>query len=451
MTSWRIPVAMTIAGSDSGGGAGVEADLKTFSALGVYGTVVITSVTAQNTREVRGVYDLPPDFVYLQIKTVVEDIRVDAAKTGMLSNPGIVGAVADAVGEFGIRLVVDPVMVAKSGARLLRDDALEALTRRLLPQALLVTPNASEAGVLAGFPVESVEDAKRAARAIHDKYGVPAVVVKGGHLKADRVVDVLFYEGDYYLYEAERIESGCLHGAGCSFSAAVTAFLARGLKLPEAVKMARGFMDYAIKYGVRVGGGHCPVNPMAYLEVPAYKYAAIENVRRAVEALLENQALVMPYAPEVGINVVEAPHPLYATSPGDVVGVEGRIVRAGGRLVKVGDVRTGASSHLARLVLALVKRGLKVRGAVNVRYGEDLVERARRAGLRVVFVDRRLEPPELKSREGGSMEWIAGLAGGEEPDLIYDVGDVGKEPMVRVLGEDAVDAVTKLLSILKTG
>ncbi len=445
----KIPVAMTIAGSDSGGGAGIEADLKTFSALGVHGTVAITSITAQNTYSVIDVYDLPGRIVYNQIKAVYEDMGIDAAKTGMLSNSEIISAVAQAIRDFSIKnLVVDPVMIAKSGARLLREDAVEALKSKLLPLALVATPNASEAEVLAGFSVKTLDDAKKAAKTIHEKYGTAAVIVKGGHLKELKAVDVVYYNGEYYLIESERILDGCFHGTGCSFSAAITAFLAKSFPLLNAIQEAKKFIDMAIRFGLKIGKGHCPVNPIAYIEIPAAKFHAIENVRKAVEILLENQSLVLPYVPEVGINVVEAIEARYVTGVNDVAGVEGRIVKAGNRLAKVGEVKMGGSSHLARLVIALMRSGHEIYAAVNIRFDKAVVEKAIEKGFKVAFVDRRREPAEIKEAPMGSMEWIASQITKEIPDLIYDVGDVGKEPMIRVLGKNAVDAVKKLLQIL---
>lgn len=447
---YKIPVAMTIAGSDSGGGAGIQADLKTFSALGVHGTVAITSVTAQNTLKVTAIHDLPSWMVYEQIKVVYEDIGIDAAKTGMLSNSEIIKSVANAVRDFNLKLIVDPVMVAKSGARLLREEAVEALKKQLLPQALIVTPNAPEASILAGFKVENLEDAVKAAKVIHELYGVEAVVVKGGHIDHPEVVDVLYYNGEYYYLKSQRFPHGCFHGAGCAYSAAITAFIAKGYDLVKAVEEAKKFIDTAIYYGLRVGRLHCPVNPLAYLEIPALKYVAVENVRRAVEILIENQVKVLPYIPEVGLNVVEAIDARYARTPMDVIGVEGRIVKAGNKLIKVGDIKPGASSHLARFIITLMKNGHKVKAALNIKYSPIIVEKALKSGLKVVFVDRTREPEDLKKAETGSMEWIASQVPLElrEPDLIYDKGDVGKEAMIRVTGRDAVEAVEKLLSIL---
>lgn len=447
-----IRVAITIAGSDSGGGAGIEADLKTFAALGVHGTVALTSVTAQNTYQVTMVHDLPPEMVYEQIRVVAEDMGIDAGKTGMLSNTGIIRAVAKAVENFGFPLVVDPVMIAKSGARLLREEAEEALARELVPLAKVVTPNAPEAERLSGVRVVDLESAKLAARRIVEELGCEAAVVKGGHVAGPTSIDVLYWRGAYKLFEALRLSEGCTHGTGCSFSSAIAAELAKGADVEEAVRRAKEFVWLAIKYGLKIGKGHCPVNPTAWLELKAARYEVLENVEQAVKLLLENSEGVYPYAPEVGINVVMALPAPYVQSPSDVAGVAGRIVRCGGELKAVGPIRFGASSHMARLVLELVKHDASARAAVNIRYHEKLVERAGELGYKVAFVDRRMEPPEVRAVEGATMKWIVTeavkLTGGVIPDLIYDKGDVGKEPMIRIVGCSAVEAVDKLLKLL---
>ncbi|MDQ7851222.1 MAG: bifunctional hydroxymethylpyrimidine kinase/phosphomethylpyrimidine kinase [Armatimonadota bacterium] len=262
----RIPRAMTIAGSDSGGGAGIQADLKTFAALGVFGTTALTALTAQNTRAVTAVLEVAPDFVGAQIDAVVGDIGVDAAKTGMLANAAIIEVVAQKVQEHDLRrLVVDPVMVAKSGAPLLRPDAVEALRRLLLPLALVVTPNLPEAAALAGRPVRTSAEMEEAARAIV-ALGPRAVVVKGGHLQAGEEAVDLFYDGrEVRLFAAPRVHTRHTHGTGCIFSAAIAAGLAKGLEPPEAVAQAKRFVTAAIQGGLPLGGGHGPADPMAAL------------------------------------------------------------------------------------------------------------------------------------------------------------------------------------------
>ena len=301
------PTALTIAGSDSGGGAGIEADLKTFAALGVHGLAALTSVTAQNTREVRLAYDLPPEVVVAQIEAVADDIGVDAAKTGMLSNSKIIKAVAKAVKRYGFPLVVDPVMVAKSGAPLLRPDAVETLINELIPLATVVTPNRFEAEKITGIKVQSINDAKKAARYIVEELGAEAAVVKGGHLEGSESADVLYWRGDFKVFTVPRIRGGCYHGTGCTFSAAIAAELAKGKVISEAIKIAKDFVTVVIKYGLRdVGRGHCPVHPPAWVMIPAEKWRVVQDLRRAIEILEEHGELINPLLPEVQMNVVVA-------------------------------------------------------------------------------------------------------------------------------------------------
>jgi hydroxymethylpyrimidine/phosphomethylpyrimidine kinase len=250
-----MPTALTIAGSDSGGGAGIQADLKTFAVMGVHGMSAITSITAQNTREVRAIFDLPPEMVLAQIEAVVDDLGVDAAKTGMLSNSGIIGAVARAVDRYGFPLVVDPVMIAKSGAPLLREEAVETLVKELVPRATVITPNRMEAEKLTGLRISSVADAREAAMVIVEELGSEAAVVKGGHIEGEFSVDVLYYKGEFYEFKARRINKTTDHGTGCAFSASIAAGLAKGRGVVEAVSVAKEFITLAVDYGLELGGG----------------------------------------------------------------------------------------------------------------------------------------------------------------------------------------------------
>jgi len=256
---------LTIAGSDSGAGAGIQADLKTFAARGVYGTSVIAAVTAQNTRGLTGVLELPLDIIEAQLDAVLVDIGADAAKTGMLSSAPVIELIGAKVREWGIeRLVVDPVMVAKGGDRLLREDAVTSLRERLLPLALVLTPNLPEAEVLTGSKVRTREQVARAAREIA-AMGVRNVVVKGGHAEGPPV-DLLFDGRDFTEYPADRIASRNTHGAGCTFSAAIAAELAKGLGVPEAVGEAKRYVTEAVRQAPEIGGGHGPLN-----HFPAYE------------------------------------------------------------------------------------------------------------------------------------------------------------------------------------
>jgi hydroxymethylpyrimidine/phosphomethylpyrimidine kinase len=255
--------ALTIAGSDSGGGAGIQADLKTFAALGVFGMSALTAITAQNTVGVQGVFELPADFVGLQIDAVLTDIGADAVKTGMLANSEIIEVIAAKMEEYQVdSLVVDPVMVAKSGDPLLHPEAQQALIERLIPLAKVLTPNLHEARALAEMEIESLEAMKEAARAIQ-RLGARNVVVKGGHLPGSgQSIDVCYDGHDFTEFTAPRIETKNTHGTGCTFASAIAAELAKGRSVKEAVGAAKAYLTAALQAAVDlgIGHGHGPLN-----------------------------------------------------------------------------------------------------------------------------------------------------------------------------------------------
>jgi hydroxymethylpyrimidine/phosphomethylpyrimidine kinase len=260
-----LPRALTIAGSDSGGGAGIQADLKTFSAFGVYGMSVLTAVTAQNTVGVQGVETLTPAFIRTQFESVVSDIGVDALKTGMLGTAEVVAAVAAMIANAGLtRLVVDPVMVAKSGDHLLAQDAVNALRTLLLPLALVITPNVPEAETLVGDSIGTPEEMREAARRLH-ALGPRWVVVKGGHMGGETVTDLLYDGTSFQSLDTPRIATPHTHGTGCTFSAAMTACLAKGQSVPDAFAAAKWYTHAAIAAAPGLGHGHGPLNHLVKL------------------------------------------------------------------------------------------------------------------------------------------------------------------------------------------
>jgi hydroxymethylpyrimidine/phosphomethylpyrimidine kinase len=260
----KIPRVLIIAGSDSGGGAGIQADLKTVSALGAFGMTAVTALTAQNTTGVYAVFEIDPRFVVGQIEACVSDIGCDAVKTGMLAGTAIIDAVAAVISEKGLApLVVDPVMIAKSGASLLKADAIDALKKKLLPLTTVVTPNLHEAGALTGREIKTLAQMKEAARAIRD-LGPKSVVVKGGHLETV-AADVLYDGREFVELRVERIATKNTHGTGCIFASAIAANLARKKTVPESVAGAKDFVTAAIRAGLAIGKGYGPANPMALL------------------------------------------------------------------------------------------------------------------------------------------------------------------------------------------
>lgn len=258
----RRPVAraLTIAGSDPSGGAGLQADLKTFHQHGVYGAAVVSLLTVQNTVAVTRVEPLAPDLVRAQLEAVLADVRPSAVKTGALGSAAVIEAVADA--RITAPLVVDPVMISKHGHALVTDDARAALVAKLLPRALLVTPNAHEAEALAGAPITSLDDAAAAAEAIA-RLGARAVLVKASRLEGPEAVDILYHEGRVLRFAAPRVPSRHVHGSGCSYSAAITAGLAKGAALEEAIAAAKEWMSRAIARAPDVGDGIGPIDHLA--------------------------------------------------------------------------------------------------------------------------------------------------------------------------------------------
>ncbi len=430
-----MPTTLTIAGVDSGGGAGVAADLKTFAALGVHGTCVITSLTAQNTRGVVSCQDIPLDFIEEQFNAVVSDIEINCAKTGMLSSPEIVRTVAGLLKDRMFPLVIDPVMAAEAGGELLKDDAVSVLIEELMPLSTVITPNVAEAERLSGLKITDLKDARKAAKKIHDM-GAIAVIVTGGHLGG---TDVLF-DGEVTYIEGTLVKGGT-HGSGCTHSAAITAELAKGTPLLLAAQRAKKFVERAILASVAIGSGSAPVNQIGPLLADAQRYQVLRNVEEAVGIIEKNMAHEL--IPEVGCNIAMAvPN---ASSTWDVAAVQGRIVRLRGAPHAVGSVAFGASSHIARIVLTAMRHDASMMAAMNIRYSEETLAACENIGLKISSFSREDEPEGAATMEWGVGEAI--MKAGRGPDVIYDTGGVGKEAMIRLLGRDAVEVAGRALQI----
>ena len=520
------PVAVTIAGSDSGGGAGVQADLRTYTAHGVYGTSVVTSVTAQHTRGVSSTHQLPAEEVGAQATAVQTDFELAAGKTGMLATEPILGRVTEAVREATAPFVVDPVMVAASGDRLLTPEA-ERAYEPLIAASRLVTPNADETAVLTGIdPTEAAS--QRAAGDTLLEFGADAALVKGGHIESDPVTDLLVVDPDAVAVEAdsagveadaaagkadavdgeadavageadstgietrvasgetaptpvetdaanaveidtvqtagtqptetaagnvawsfthERIETAATHGSGCTLSSAIAARLARGRPLVSAVAGGIEFLQRAIRYPFDVGQGPGAVNGSAAATNRATRDATREAGERICRRLIE--ADVSPVVPEVGMNVVAATP--YAERVGETAAVEGRITRTLSGVAAGRGVRFGASSHVARFLLAAREFDPAVRFAANCGFDAAVEQAMAALGWHTVEIDRTREPDP--DEEGSTMNWAATRAmtqTDETPDAVFDRGAVGKEPMVRLLAADGERLADRLVSLAAT-
>ncbi|HMB46375.1 MAG TPA: bifunctional hydroxymethylpyrimidine kinase/phosphomethylpyrimidine kinase [Candidatus Methanoperedens sp.] len=424
-----MKTALTIAGVDPGGGAGIAADIKTFAALGVHGTCIVTSVTAQNTQGVLNSFDMPVCFIEEQFDAVVSDIRIDCVKTGMLSSPEIVRAVSGLIKREKLPLVIDPVMTAEAGGILLKNEAVEVLIEELLPLSVIITPNVSEAQRLSGMNIRDIMDARKAARKISE-LGAKAVIVTGGHLNG---TDILYSGGEFTQIEGKLIKGGT-HGSGCTHSAVITAELSKGATLIEAAHRAKEFVEQAITRSVNIGKGASPVNQIGHTLDDAHRYRVIRNIEEAFD-LIKKCKEFSNLIPEVGCNIAMGIPD--ASSITDIAAVSGRIVRLKNEPHAVGCVAFGASSHIARIVLTAMHYNDQMRAAMNIRYSDEALAACEDIGFCIASFRREDEPEGVSTMEWGISDAV--MREGKVPDVIYDKGGIGKEAMIRLLGRKAIE------------
>jgi hydroxymethylpyrimidine/phosphomethylpyrimidine kinase len=433
------PVVLTVAGSDSGGGAGIQADLKTIEATGGFGVSAVTAVTAQNTTAVESTHVLPVGELEAQLDAVLEDFDVRAVKTGMLATAELVEAVTGYAADLECPLVVDPVMVAATGDRLLTE-AAEAAYEDLVAEATLVTPNADEAAVLTDVEPEDEAGARLAGQRLLST-GTDAALVKGGHIPGDEVLDVLVTENDIEVARHPRIDTDATHGSGCALSAAVATRLAHGEALVDAVGRSVAFMERAVRYHHDVGEGAGAVHHLVALRNEAARDATAEAVTEAVR-WFERES-VRPLVPEVGMNVVGATP--YAEGADETAAVEGRVTRTLDGVRANRGVRFGASSHVARFLLSAREYRPELRFAVNCRFDDDVEAALGSLDWPVAEYDRAAEPDDA----AGTMDWGArqAFAGGKRPVAVVDRGAVGKEPMTKLVAEEAATLAERVVEL----
>ncbi|MBI3089662.1 MAG: bifunctional hydroxymethylpyrimidine kinase/phosphomethylpyrimidine kinase [Candidatus Tectomicrobia bacterium] len=446
---------VTIAGSDSCGGAGIEADLRTIAARGLHGAAVIVAVTAQNTRGVQAIQNLPVEIVAAQCDSVFSDLHVVAVKLGMLSTAALMRAVAAKLRQYAPpRIVLDPVMVSQTGHRLMSEDAITTLRQEVLPLADVITPNLPEAAELLGRPVATLAEMRQAAGDLHalllrrralPRGASPVVLVKGGHLKG-APIDIFFDGGGAREISAARIDTPNTHGTGCTLSSAIAAELGKGAAPLEAVRTAKAFLSEGLAHSLAIGGGPgCP-NQMFQLGGSGERRLLLGELVEAFERL--RAARVGRLIPEVQSNLAAG-----------LLGARGReeVAAFPGRLTRLGDTITtplppcfGASRHVAGIVLEAMQFDGRIRAVMNLRYEPRILAACEQLGLRLGSFDRADEPKEVKEREGSSLEWgtrQAILASGCVPDVIYDLGERGKEPMIRLLGPSPAHIAELVLRI----
>lgn len=436
---------LSIAGSDSGGGAGIQGDLKTILSLGGYGMSVITALTAQNTLGAQGIKLIEPDFVAKQIEVVLSDIGADCVKTGMLGNGEIVEVVADQLAKYRIeKLVVDPVILSKTGSVLLDESGRTAMVKNLFPVCYLLTPNIPEAEIFLGRKINGIPDMKKAAKKLQ-KMGPRYVLIKGGHLK-DAPVDVLHDGLQDYEFQTQRVRTRHTHGTGCTLSAAISTLLAGGMPVMESIDKAKRHLYRALRFSLGIGKGIGPLNHYASIAREIARTQVIEELDKALERL--KRLNIGHLIPEVQSNLAYAIP--YAETVNDVASFPGRIIRLVNTIETLRGAKFGASRQIHHLVLAAMDYDPQRRAAMNIVYSDTLVKRIRNLGFSVSEFDRNRTPPDLEKEEGSTLAW--GVQDvmeelGRVPDAIFDRGSMGKVPLIRLFGRDPssiVDLIAKL-------
>lgn len=440
--------ALSIAGSDSSGGAGIQADIKTMSALGIYSCTVITAITAQSTSNVDYILPLGAQIIKKQIKSVLSDIPINAIKIGMVYNNEIITAVSHILKHSKIPIVLDPIISAGTGARLLQKEFVEDFKNKLVPICDVITPNIHEAETLSETKIKTEKDIRNAASKIQE-LGAKNVIVKGGHFRNDNemIIDIILDElGKFTVFKNPRMKIVETHGSGCNFSAAVTSFLALKYPVINACFLANKYVHRSILKTVKIGKGIPVNNPISKMYEESCRYQVIEDLGLAVENLV-NMKNFVDLIPETQSNLVYAiPN---ARRIEDVAGVNGRIVKAGNKSVPTSGIKFGASKHVASSVLEYMKTNQMIRSALNIKNDKNILSTCKKL-FSACFYERNLEPRKIKETEGNSIPWGIKMALLKNPDadIIYHSGDVGKEPMIIIFGQGPQDVVDKVKKIL---
>lgn len=441
---------MSIAGSDSSGGAGIQADLKTFSALGLYGTTVISTLTAQNTNKVSNIFVVPTEFFKDQLLTTIKDIQPDVIKIGVLFDKSIMRIVGQTLKNCKTPIIVDPVLISGTGSRLIDDKSFDTFLHEVVPLAKIITPNRFEAEELIKMKIKSKSHLKLAAKSICS-LGAETVVIKGGHFNGNnsKITD--------YYYNAEKNETMEIsnskinidetHGTGCNFSSALASYIAKGFESKDAFILANSYTQQALRYASKMGSGLLVANPLRRIYEQSEKFEVITELQKNVD-LLNNVENFVKLIPETRTNFV------YCTSDAstihEVAGVNGRITGDDLYIHYPQSVRLGASKHMARALLSARKFNLRFRSAINIRNNSSILKICK--GLFVCSgYDRNLEPAELKKIEGSSVNWGIAEAFKSTPDLevVYHSGDFGKEGMIIIFAKKPEEVLEKIRLVLR--
>ena len=432
-------IILSIAGSDPSAGAGIQADLKTFSTLGVHGLTVVTAITSQNTTKFSKVKEISADMIKSQLESVLSDFDIDVIKIGMVYSSSVIRAIYSELRKTKTPIVLDPVFQSTTGGVLLKKQALPLFKKLLVPLSFVITPNIQEAERLAGMKIRTPKDVRKAAGIIHSM-DAKNIVIKGGHLDGKFVIDFVLEENKFYTFSGRRIER-TTHGGGCNFSASLAVSLAKGNSIKNAVKFAKEFSVKSISNSQKVGRG--------ILITKIGKGDEIEKELSDAISKFINLKTMFKYIPEVQTNFVfSKPKP---KSLNDILGVSGRIVKAGENLIVAGSLKYAGSKHIGSAVLEMTKKFPSMRSAINIKYDKELIKKAISKNYSVLHYKRSTEPAATKIKEGYTISWGIknAIKGTTKPaDLIFHKGGVGKEPMILIFGTNPKQVLDKLTKIV---
>lgn len=449
----KINSALSIAGSDPSGGAGIQADIKTFSSLGVYGCSAITAITVQNTEKIIEIFPIPSTIVINQIKLILEDIKIDSIKIGMVYDESIITRIYDILKNENIPIIIDPIFTSTSGQNLIKSEAMQVFTKKLLTIATITTPNIEEAIKLSGININTKDDIKKALQKIKD-LGAKNVIIKGGrseegYYSSNESIDTLIEDNlkvREYSNPLLRIPEN--HGSGCNFSAALSAFISQGHEIPRACYLANEFVNKALQNLLDIGKGNPVVDTSITTSMSSFKFQVIEELAKAIRELEEIKGMGR-LIPETQSNFAYAIPT--ATNIMEVAGVKGRIVKIDEKEVKASSsIEFGASKHIASAVISYMTINPTIRAGFNLKYDKKIIELLQ-SFLKVSEYKRQLEPSEFKEKEGHTIPWGIKEALRREPNanVIYHKGDIGKEPMIIVFGQNPKEVVAYLKRIIE--
>jgi hydroxymethylpyrimidine/phosphomethylpyrimidine kinase len=443
----NLRTVLSIAGSDSSSGAGIQADLKTFSSLGTYGCTAITAITVQNTKNIFTVFPLPAEIVIKQINSILNDIRIDAIKIGMVYDGIIINKIFKVLKNINIPLIVDPIFTSTSGKSLLKSEAINDLTKKILPLATIITPNINEAIQLSGIEINTKDDIVKSLIKIK-KLGPKNVILKGGHLLSGKSIDTLIDDKlNIIEFSNSRIPIPESHGSGCNFSAALSSYIAQGYEISIACKFANEFINSVLKNLLYIGKGYPVTDTAISTSSSAFKFRVIDELSIAIKEL-ESLSGVGKLIPETQSNFVYAiPN---ASSIREVAGIKGRIVRIDQQVKASSCIEFGASQHIASAVLSYMTIDPLMRSGFNIKYDKKIIKLLE-SFMKVSEYDRRLEPQKIKTKEGYTIQWgiKKAILKNKWVRGIYHKGDIGKEPMVIMFGHHPGEIIEYLKKIIE--